>query len=728
MNRKSTKLLCFAVSVFLGCMPGLNAQQLDLQWVTPVSGKGGTIVTSSGTVDKNGNVFTVGIFRDSIEVTTTNGPAKLVSKGLEDMFVARINPSGVIEWIKQVGGKAAMGNVASGDLFNGYFFSIVADEKSNLYIAGSYQDTVDFDPGSGTALWSTRFYLGGAFPGQTPPMLPYENGFILQLNADGDFGWVRTLHGNANSVSGIALDPREGTLAVTGYFQDTVDFNDRKGTNLMMSKVKGRKDAFVAKYDTSGQFKWAKQLGGGTAGTEALGISINNRGYVFTTGIFSDSSDFDPGPGAAYLISTVKPAQNIFVSKLDATGNYLWAKAMGGVSGSSGARGSAIATDHMGNVFTTGYIQGTSSLDPTNNSMVFPTANLSYFISKLDSTGNYVWGKILERPVGKPGADWGRNVAVDDDGDVYTTGHFMNEIYLDPDPAHTSRAVFAAGNGATDAFLLKLQADGSFLWGKQIRSSVNSRGMHVMVGQDKSVYLSGYFGGTTEFNPSGNSHQVTAANSSNLDGFTLKLYCMDTTSSVVAIAQCGDSLEYNGVVYNSSGDYVQVLRNAVGCDSTLNLSLTLYPIVPAVITVDGFELGTTASFKTYQWLWNDQPIPGANAPIYTVPRNGQYKVVVTTEHDCVDTSEAYTVTNGGSINEVDWTGSLKLYPNPASDRVHVYAPLLLDLQVVSLEGKLLYQEQATGSISLKGLAAGIYFIRISDVNGNLIKVEKIIKE
>jgi hypothetical protein len=74
---------------------------------------------------------------------------------------------------------------------------------------------------------------------------------------------------------------------------------------------------------------------------------------------FQGTADFDPGAGTFHLTSS--GSDDIFVSKLDSAGNFVWAKAMGGPSGDAGQ---GIAVDGAGNVYTTGSFQGTADFDP----------------------------------------------------------------------------------------------------------------------------------------------------------------------------------------------------------------------------------------------------------------------------------------------------------------------------------------------------------------------------
>ncbi len=722
MNRIFTLLTIFFIANILS----INAQNLDVEWVTPVPGSGGMILTSSTTLDTDGNIYAVGSFLDSIEVNTING--KIVLKGLtankQCMFITKLNTAGQVEWIKSIGGKESIGIAIAGDVYNHYYSSVVNDQKGGLYITGTFKDTVDFDPGTGEQKLSTGSYKGGSFPGQPAPTLFYENTFLLKLDTAGDFVWVKQFYGNTNAGTAIAIDLNESTLAVTGYFQDTTDFNNRTGTNKLISTNR-KKDVFVVKYDTDGNFKWVKQMGGGgvsSTGNEGVSIHIDNKGNILTTGIFSDSADFDPGAGKAYLISTAKPGVNVFVSKLTTEGSFVWAKAMGSVSNGNSGRGSAITTDSEGNVLTTGYFQGTGNFDPTNNTTVTGSpGGLSMFISKLDAGGNFVWAKALDRPVGKVGVEQGKSIVTDENGNVFIAGFFTGDIYMDPDMSNISREVFSA-NTNSDAFLLKLDKSGNYAWGKLIKSSLISRSMNVQVQPDRTVYLSGYFFGSTKFSDKITLSALSGTTSG--DGFIVKYYCTDTSFTDMDLTMCADSFELNGFKYTESGSYNQLLTNNLGCDSTLQLTLTLHPLPQARIAVEEFSLSTTEAFSSYQWMLDGEIIPGATDRTYILLENGAYQVIVTNEYGCMDTSDVYVV-NNLSINGYN-TEAIKIFPNPAYRMIYIRSPYPVNVSLTGIDGKEYYYGDNKHPIPVNRLPAGIYFLKIYTGTDQLVKVEKVI--
>src|SRR5689334_19116737 len=98
---------------------------------------------------------------------------------------------------------------------------------------------------------------------------------------------------------------------------------------------------------------WAKGTGG-IDYDSGNSLAIDAFGNIYTTGYFNETVDFDPGPGTFYLTSASSGGGggDIFISKLDASGNFVWVKAL---SGTDDEYARSIALDAAGNIYTTGY-------------------------------------------------------------------------------------------------------------------------------------------------------------------------------------------------------------------------------------------------------------------------------------------------------------------------------------------------------------------------------------
>lgn len=188
-----------------------------------------------------------------------------------------------------------------------------------------------------------------------------------------------------------------------------------------------------------------------------------------------------------------------------------------------------------------------------------------------------------------------------------------------------------------------------------------------------------------------------------------------------------DNSTDSALTINQSGTY-WVNYYTEGCISHSDtFHVTQGNIIPPVITIDSFVLGTAIAYSSYQWLLNDVVINSATQRYYTVQENGFYRVVVSNE-SCIDTSEAYEVSNADE-NSIDQhlAQQIRIWPNPAKDEVFVQAPMSINLSLSTISGKVIKQQPSSSSLSLRKLAPGIYLLRISDKDGNLIKVEKLIK-
>ena len=374
-------------------------------------------------VDSSGNIYTTGPFQVTADFDPGAGTTNLTSAGGNDVFVSKLDSAGELVWVKQLGGT---------DSTDAY--SVAVDSSGNVYTTGAFSGTVDFDPGAGTA----NLVSAGS-----------SDVFVSKLDSTGAFVWAKQFGGTGSDASNSVAVDSSGNVYTTGSFSGTVDFDPGGGTANLVST--GSADVFVSKLDSAGAFVWAKQLGG-TDSDQANSVAVDSSGNVYTTGSFSGTADFDPGAGTSNLVSA--GASNAFVSKLDLTGAFVWAKQF---SGTGQDRGYSVAVDSSGNVYTTGYFSQTTDFDPgAGTSNLVSAGSFDAFVSKLNSTGAFVWAKQFSGT----GLDQGRSVAVDSLGNVYTTGSFSGTV--DFDPGGGTANLVSTGNG--DVFVSKLSSAGAAIF------------------------------------------------------------------------------------------------------------------------------------------------------------------------------------------------------------------------------------------------------------------------
>jgi hypothetical protein len=308
---------------------------------------------------------------------------------------------------------------------------------------------------------------------------------------------------------GLVVDVSGNTYS-TGYYGGTVDFDPGIGTSFMTSN--GGLDIYVCMLNASGSLVWARSMGG-NMNDLGLQVARDNTGNVFITGYFSGTADFDPGVGIYNLTS--QGSDDIFICKLDPVGNFLWAKSMGGTYQDWGFY---CATDVAGNVYTTGFFQGTVDFDPGSGTYNLSSGSGSgAFINKLDANGNFVWAGAFS---GNAAGAKGNSISLDASGDVYSTGYFSGTVDFDPGTG-TDNHASAGGN---DAYISRLDANGNFIWAKQLGGSGGDQGFSISVDGAGNVYSSGYFTGTADLDPGPGVFNLAAANTvqdayiSKLDG------------------------------------------------------------------------------------------------------------------------------------------------------------------------------------------------------------------
>lgn len=571
-------------------------------------------------------------------------------------------------WAKQMGG---IGDESGS--------AVALDASGNVYTIGSFSGTVDFDPGAGiynlTAINSKDI-------------------FIEKLDASGNFVWAKQLCGLSTVFAGylsIAVG-KNGNVYTTGALNGTGDFDPGPGVYNLTSI--NNDDIFISKLDANGNFIWAKQMGG-ISFDESHAIVLDASENVYTTGEFNGTSDFDPGPGI-YNLSTTG-GNSGFVSKLDVNGNFVWAQQVGG-------RNFDIKVDAYKNVYTTGIFAGTVDMDPGPGVYNFTALYIDIFVSKLGPNGDFVWAKQFAGSAGHTVFTNSYSINIDDHGNVYTTGVFINTFDFDPGPG-----VFNLGGPG--AFVSKLDANGDFIWAIKPNTFCNKvftdAASNIYIGQGSSIskynfnsnliwtkqiggsgdftidavgniIASGGFSATQDFDPGPDTYNMTSSGGSDI--FILKLK--------------GEPITYtHPKIYTSKG--------------TLNVGQT------QTITGKDFTAGG-------QIVLNIESSKGELLPINTINYlgNGNFSYQFTATSDMPDGE--YKV-SAFDINTKTLTSNIKFRVlNPIFSTLTIEAPNNIGSYGLNFVTKIIWSDKVFNAITNNstGLVQKQYKIEYTNNNGN----------
>lgn len=658
---------------------GIFVQKLDTDgnflWALSIGApQGFTGDAHTHVLDAAGNIYVIGRFTGSADFDPGDGVFNLSSSGGFDFFVLKLDANGSFIWAKSIGGIGI--DFAS---------SLVLDNTGNIIMTGSFKGTVDFDPGPGTFSMTTN-------------ALSYS-GFILKLAPDGNFIWAK----NINSVyevqtNALTLD-QQGNIYTTGAFVDVTDFDPGPEVyNLTDFDNFGYMDAFILKLDADGNFTWVVTMGG-VGETKGNSIATDIDGNVYTTGTYGyyffgpEEVDFDPGPGEYYL-SNSSGEFDMYVQKLDANGNFIWAHGIGN-GNLTWEEGHKILVDQDRNLYLTGSFEkgdfnpGSEINSPQTNG---PFTNSDIFILK--------WSQCVTTST----------------MDIFTCEDYSlnGQTYTE---SGTYTQTTANSSGCDNVLILNLTIvpiDTSVTRESTTLTSNTLGANYTWVDCNQNFApIPGATGQSFTPTVSGN-YAVIVAQNGCVETSACYFVCLSTTSTL-DITTCEEDYTLNGEIYNESGVYTQTLTNSGGCDSVLTLHLTIEP-VDASVTQEAATLTANTAGALYQWVDCNQtfePISGENGQSFTPTVSGDYAVVVI-QNGCPAISDCYSVTVVGTEEtpaEANWL----VYPNPTSGKLTIAVPEGgidgIAIEIRNALGQLVHKEVAAHSDVLHAnldLPSGVY--------------------
>lgn len=462
-----------------------------------------SIVNTSLTLDHQDNILLTGTFTGTADFDPDSGVFNLTSSPNEVVFISKYSNTGILKWAKKSGGiksydivsnksskvfiagcfvsiadfdpSAAIYNLETPETSNSLFISKldssgglmwvkgtqgndiifgepVVDADGNLFTTGSFEGNVDFNPDS------TTLYLNNT---------GNKDVYVRKLNSSGNLEWAISFGGSFTDEGLVAKTDNFGNVYICGKIQDTVDFDPGTGIYKLGIPANQIRSSYIAKYDPFGNFIWAKLFNENKFSGNSNFIAdmdIDVLGNIFLTGKFNDTVDFDIGPGVQYLTTGSSSNQDVYIMKLNHTGNLVWAHQFGIVDESE--YGQSVTVDGYGNSYFSGQFgYSTIDFDPGPGVFNMTSQMESTYVLKLNPAGNFIWAKQIGAYPG-PEFSWvlDTELKASINGDLIITGEFAGEGLIDFDPNSGIDTSAATYLNTLDVFIMKWTESGNFVW------------------------------------------------------------------------------------------------------------------------------------------------------------------------------------------------------------------------------------------------------------------------
>ena len=393
--------------------------------------------------DGSENVIVTGNFYGTVDF----GGGLLTSAGDRDIFVAKFDPCGDHLWSQRFG-----------DASDQWGASIAVDSAGNVLAAGYFEGTVDFGGGPLTS-------AGDIYD---------KDIFVAKFDPDGNhlwsqrFGDERSQWGNSVAVDG------PGNVILTGTFYGTVDFG---GVPLVNPSPGDIWDIFVVKFDRDGNHLWSQRFGDSNPNWEGCwSVAVDGSRNVILTGYIEGTVDFGGEP------LTSAGFDDIFVVKLDSSGNHVWSKRFG--DWNEFQIGESVAVDDSGNVVVTGNFQSTVDF---GGGTLTSAGEVDIFVVKFDPGGNHIWSQCF----GDASPQWSKSVAIDYSGYVVITGIFLGAVDFGGE--------LLTSGGSHDIYVADFDGGGNHIWSQSFGDASGQRSNGVTMDSSGNIVVTGDFQGTVDF-------------------------------------------------------------------------------------------------------------------------------------------------------------------------------------------------------------------------------------
>lgn len=522
-------------------------------------------------VDPQDNVVVCGRTTSSTNIAT-NGTHQTNLIGQTNGFVGKFDTNGNRLW---------------GTYYRSGIYKVKCDSSSNIFFCGTTFSPTDISsPGS-----------------HQPVKNNYSDSFIVKLNSSGIREWGTYFGGEENEEAiSLTTDGNDNVYAVgttnsrtnistPGAFQPSFTPNASNSGN----------DGFIAKFNSHGTLVWATYHGGSSPDILSSCV-ISDDNFLYATGSTWNAGLASSG---SYQPNLINGYDGIIV-KFSLDGQRIWATYL---EGQQEIFGCTIKGENL-------YLHGKTKnhnigtqntfmpdFQGHNDSSILYDDEAAFLLKFNVQTQQKIWATYF--------IEMFRDVAVNDDNEIYVSGHTSNNSvgFATPD------AFMPIKNQYLKAFLLKFSPTGQRVWGTYYGGEKATQIAFLGIDSNNDIYLFGSVFGSTTGIATQNAHQSTLGSNPEPDNYLVKFRdCMSLTtvssnspvcigSSIELTANGGSGYSWtgpNGFTSNSAsptilnansshnGTYFCTITGSSGCDTTLNVEVVVGNIAaptPSIATL-----------------------------------------------------------------------------------------------------------------------------------------------
>jgi hypothetical protein len=413
-------------------------------WSTYYGGPSNEVNPAGGpfvATDLSGNVFLTGYTYSSSGISS--GGFQNNFGGAVDGYLVKFNSSGNRLWATYFGGSNAE-----------YVYGLVTDASGNVYVSGKTAST-----SSVSSAGHQNAFGGGTF-----------DAFLIKFDTNGNRIWATYYGGSGDdSGNGISVDVNENV-----YLTGITESSSNISSGGFQNSLSGTKDAFLAKFNSSGARIWATYYGG-TGYESGNSLAIDTYSNVYMSGSTTSTANVSIGG----FQNVIGGSQDAFLVKFDSNGNRIWASYYGGLNIDIA---NCILCSPTGNIYIAGYTLSTNaiSFNGFQNTFAGGVNQGDAFLVKFDPLGNRIWASYY----GGTNDDYCLSMASDNYGNVYIGG----DTY-----SNSGIAVNGFQNvlqGTENEFIAKIDSSGNIQCATYFGVNHDEDG-HIAVDQSGFIYLAG---------------------------------------------------------------------------------------------------------------------------------------------------------------------------------------------------------------------------------------------